>query len=327
MKTLPSSLLRRAAPRAALELFLAVACLASVPLFLRYLVAFPVLDAWTVHAVRYGMVAGFWLPFALRRLRRHPAERRVWRAARGASLANLAGQICWAVGTYHNEAGVIAFVVRSGFLFSAVYSVFLLPAERETMRRPRFWLGAAGVTGGLVLLFGDALRSGQSSPFGLCILLLSAAFWGLYWVLVKRDLGGYDQRLCFAVNSIYTAGALVVAMFLFGRWTNLARVPAHLWGVLAVSAFTGLLFSHVLLYRTIHLLGPVVTGGSTCVQPFLTALGAWWFLGEILLPTQWVGGSILIASSLVLLSLRLGARPSLAPSVTVSAVPLPEEAP
>ncbi len=315
--------------RAIPGLLLALSCMASVPLFLRYLTQFDTLDAWTVNAVRYGTVAGIWLPFAILRSRRFPAERRVWRDARGTALANLVGQICWAIGAYYNEAGVIAFVVRSSFLFSAVYSVALLPAERATVRRPRFWLGAAGVALGLVLLFGEALKSGKSSPKGLFILLVAAAAWGLYWVLVKRDLGGHDQRLCFAVNSIYTAGALIVAMFLFGDWPALAGVPPRLWGVLVVSAIVGLVFSHVLMYRTIQIVGPVVTSGSTCIQPFLTTLGAWFFLEEILLPTQWAGGCLLVGSSLLLLSLKLGPQPVLPPiTLPVEAAPaIPERTP
>jgi drug/metabolite transporter (DMT)-like permease len=106
----------------------------------------------------------------------------------------------------------------------------------------------------------------------------------------------------------------------------LADVPLRLWGVLAISAFTGLLFSHVLLYRAIQYVGPVVTSGATCVQPFVTAFGAWLLLGEVLLPSQWVGGCALVGSSLILLSLRLKARGPVVPPVAVSTEPLPEDA-
>lgn len=305
-----------------LGLLLALVCFASAPLFLRYLARFPVLDAWTVNAVRYGLVAGCWIPFVIHRLRRLPQECRIWRAAIAPSLANTGGQICWALAAYHNEAGVIAFVVRSSFLFSTLYSIILLPCERATVRRPGFWLGATGIATGLILLFSNALHSGKSSPLGLTVLLLAAASWGLYWVLVKRNLSGFDQRLSFAVNSIYTSGALFTAMLFWGDWPALVRVPLSLWGVLAISALIGLVFSHVLLYRTIHHIGPVVTSGATCVQPFLTAIGAWLFLGEILMPTQWIGGCILVGSSFILLSLRL--RPVSVPPIAIE--PDPEDA-
>lgn len=304
--------------RAAVGLVVALVCFASVPLFLRYMVRFPELDAWTVNAVRYGVAAVIWLPFVIRRLHQRRAERRVWKDAIGSSAVNVIGQIGWALAAYYNEAGIIAFVVRSSFLFAIVYSVILLPSERPTVRRPRFWLGAGGIVVGVVLMFGNAFGSGKSSPLGLTILLVTAAAWGMYGVLVKRNLGDYDERVSFAVNSLYTTGVLIVAMFLFGNWRALATVPPRLWLLLIFSALVGVSFSHVLLYRAIHVLGPVVANGASCMQPFLTALGAWIFLDEILLPSQWAGGCLLVGSCIVLLSLKL-TRP--VPAVA----PIPEE--
>lgn len=268
-----------------------------------------------MNGARYLVVVAYCLPFAIWRTWRHPGKGRVWWSVRRVALASIVGQATWAISAYHNEAGIIAFVIRSTFLFAAVYSIVLLPGERAMMGRPRFWLATAGVSAGLVLLFWDALRTGKSSLFGLSMLLLSAAAWGLYWVLVKRDLAGrdQDQQLNFAVNAVYTAIVLIAAMFLFGDWHALPAVTPRLWGIMACSAVTGLLLSHTLLYRTIQHLGPVVTDGTKCVQPFLTALGAWFILHEALKPTQWVGGLALTVSSALLLSLRLGRKNDPAP--------------
>jgi drug/metabolite transporter (DMT)-like permease len=295
----------------ALCLLVAVFCFASVPLFLRYLTRFPEVDAWTVNAIRYGVATVFWLPFIVQRTIRRPAERKVWKDAILASAVNVVGQIGWALGAYYNEAGVIAFVVRSSFFFAIVYSVILLPREREIVRRPRFWVGAIGIVLGIVFMFGHAFRSGKSSPLGLLILLGTAAAWGMYGVLVKRNLGEYDERVSFAVNSIYTTGVLVIAMFLFGNWRALGSVPGQVWGLLVVSAFAGIVFAHILLYRGIHTLGPLVAQGASCVQPFLTALGAWIFLKEVLGLWQWAGGYALIGSCVILLSLRVKRRSGL----------------
>jgi len=300
----------------ALCLLIAVVCFASVPLFLRYIaVNIEELDAWTVNAVRYGVATVFWLPFVIQRLWRVPAERRVLRDAIGASLVNTVGQIGWAVAAYHSEAGVIAFVIRSSFFFAIVYSVILLPQERATVRRSRFWLGGLGVVAGVVtFMSGNAFTEGKSSPLGLVIILLTAAAWGMYGVLVKRDLGRYDARVGFAVNSLYTTIILIVAMFLFGDWRVLGTLPGEVWLLLIGSAFAGITFSHVLLYRGIHALGPVISSGASCVQPFLTALGAWIFLDEVLRTRQWVGGCILVGSCVILLSLRFGRQPDSPPT-------------
>ena len=83
-----------------------------------------------------------------------------------------------------------------------------------------------------------------------------------------------------------------------------------------------MLFSHIMLYRAIQHVGPIITTGATCVQPFLTALGAWLLLGEVLMPAQWVGGFALVGSSVILLSLRLGKQ--LTPALVAMPQPLPE---
>ncbi len=295
-------------PGTVAKLVAALLCLAAAPLFMRYLARFSALDAWTMNGARYLVVVAYCLPFAVWRTWRNPERRRVWWSVRRVALASIVGQATWAISAYHNEAGIIAFVIRSTFLFAAVYSIVLLPGERAMMAKPRFWLATAGVSVGLVLLFWDALRSGTSSLYGLSILLLSAAAWGLYWVLVKRDLAGHDQdqQLNFAVNAVYTSVVLIAAMFVFGDYHALPAVTPRLWGIMACSAVTGLLLSHTLLYRTIQHLGPVVTDGAKCVQPFLTAIAAWFLLHEALKPTQWVGGFALMVSSGLLLSLRLG---------------------
>jgi drug/metabolite transporter (DMT)-like permease len=308
----------------ALCLLAAMASFASVPLFLRYLTRFPdLLDAWTVNAVRYGMGLGFWLPYIIHRFRRFPGERRVWRAAIRVSLVSVTGQIGWALAAYHNEAGVIAFVVRSSFLFAVTYSLILLPAERATVRRIRFWVGATGMVGGIVLMFGNAFHTGKSSPLGLGILLFTAAVWGLYGVLVKRDLSGYDERASFGAILVYTTGVLVVMMFLFGDWRALAGVPPSLWLVLVCSVLAGIVFSDVLYYRGIHVMGPVIANGTSFIQPFLTALGAWLFLGEVLHLSQWLGGIVLVGSCLVLLSIKLGRQPGIPLPVGDTALPTP----
>ena len=310
----------------ALCLLVAMVSFASVPLFLRYLARFPELDAWTLNGVRYGMGMGIWLPFIVRRFRRFPAERGLWRDAIPVSVVSVVGQIGWALAAYHSEAGVIAFVVRSSFLFAVIYSVILLPAERSTVRRPRFWLGAAGIVAGVLLMFGDAFRSGKSTPLGLGILLFTAATWGMYGVLVRRDLSGYDERASYGVILVYTTAVLVAAMFLFGNWPALTTVPLRLWLLMGCSVLAGIVFSDVLYYRGIHALGPVVANGTSCIQPFLTALGAWLFLDEILRPRQWLGGTLLVGSCMVLLSLKLGRQPqALSPAAAV--VPLPERKP
>lgn len=285
-------------------LCLALVCFSSVPLFLKYFTAF--LDSWTVNGVRYGVAALFWLPFTLRNRGRavRPGGRNVWKAAVVPAVVNAVGQTCWAVAPYYNDAGFIAFVVRSCFLFGIVFGFWFLHEERELAGRWQFWVGAGAIVAGVVIMYGGGLRTGGTSPVGMAIILFTAVCWGLYAVSVRKFMAGFGARLSFGVISLYTAVLLLPLMFLVGDWQRLGGLDRRTAGLLVLSGLVGIAFAHVLSYRAIHALGPVVTQGGESVAPFLTALGAWVILGEALTGMQWAGGLLLAMGCVVLVTLR-----------------------
>ena len=277
----------------------ATLCFASVPLFLKHFTG--MLDAWTVNGVRYGVATLLWLPFVLRHRSQTSAGISVWRAAVVPALFNVFGQVGWALAPYYNDASIVAFVIRSSFLFTMLFGFWVLAEERRLARRPLFWCGVLAVAAGVAVMYGGGLRHGGTSPLGIAILLGTAAFWGAYAVTVRRYLAGYPARLSFGVICIYTTALLWVLMFLFGDYAALRRASPTLLAMVLVSGLVGIGLSHVCLYRAIHRLGPVVAYGASAVQPFLTALGALLVLGEVLTGLQWVGGLLLALGCVLLL--------------------------
>jgi drug/metabolite transporter (DMT)-like permease len=77
----------------------------------------------------------------------------LWRAALIPAAVNLLGPMLWGLSPYYNTAPVNAFAVRISFLFTIVFGFLLLPDERGLVRRPWFWIGAAGCVAGVALLF------------------------------------------------------------------------------------------------------------------------------------------------------------------------------
>ena len=293
--------------KGALFLCVAILCFGSVPVFLKHFTAY--LDAWTVNGIRYGVAALFWLPFVLRNHRKVPAGRNVWRDALLPALFNTAAQVGWAIAPYHNDAGVIGFVIRSAFLFSTLFGCWFLPSERTIVRRPLFWMGAGGIAAGLIVMYGGSLQQGSTSPLGMTILLATAVAWAMYGVSVRRHMQGYGVRISFGVISLYTTLALWVFMLLFGNWKQAAELSPQTWAMLALSAMLGIAFSHVSMYLAIHILGPVITEGGLALQPFVTALAAALALGEHLGLAGWLGGCLLAASCFCLISVKRFSKP------------------
>ncbi|MBT3374855.1 MAG: DMT family transporter [Lentisphaerae bacterium] len=289
-------------------LLAAIFCFASVPVFLRHFTGF--LDSWTVNGVRYALATCFWLPVVLRTQGKTEAGANVWRDALVPAAINIVMQIGWAMAPYHNTAVVIGFVIRCSFLFSTLFACLLLPVERGVLRHRLFWVGAAGIIGGLTLMYLGSLTAGGTTLLGISILVGTAALWGLYGVLVRQRMARYGAALSFGVVSLYTAVALGGLAFAVGDWRAAAEVSCRDWGLLVVSALFGIAFSHVLLYRAIHILGPVATEGGLAVLPFATALAAVLFLHEKLAALQWLGGVLLVVSCACLISTRYRKSPA-----------------
>jgi len=283
-------------------LLAAICCFASIPVFLKHFTG--LLDAWTVNGIRYAVATCFWLPVVLRTHRRTEPGANVWRDALVPAAVNTVMQIGWAMAPYHNDAVVIGFVIRCSFLFSVLFGCLLLPAERGVVRHRLFWVGAIGIAAGLITMYVGGLETGRTTLFGIGIIVGTAALWGLYGVLVRQRMARYGARLSFGVISLYTAVVLGVLTFAVGDWRAAGTVTPGDWGLLVVSALSGIAFSHVLLYRAIHVLGPVATEGGLAVLPFATALAAVLFLHEKLAVLQWFGGILLAGSCACLILTR-----------------------
>jgi len=289
----------------------AMLCFSVVPVFLRHFTRAEFgLDAWTVNAVRYGTAAVFWLPFVVVLSRRLPggaplpqAGRSVWVAALVPTACNLIGQVGWATCPYYADAPTIGFVIRTSFLFTVVFGFLFIPAERPLARSPLFLIGSAICVGGVATMFGGQPGGDGSGtgPAGLALILATALCWGAYAVCVRRCLAGYPLRLAFGVISLYTTAGLVVLMLIFGQYGALASLPARIWVLLVVSGLLGIAFGHVLYYRGIHGIGPVVASGLMLAGPFFTYLTSVIFLpADRISLARTLGGVAVVVGGLAL---------------------------
>jgi len=147
-----------------------------------------------------------------------------------------------------------------------------------------------------MMMFVDKARMGTPREVvGVIICAATTMGWGAYAVSVRVRMAPYPIRLSFGVISIYSASALVALMLVLGKWQRLGGLEPKLWGLLAGTAMVGIAMGHVLYYRGIHRLGPVVASGVLLGTPFITMLGAWLALGERMTPLALLGGLGVVA--------------------------------
>jgi drug/metabolite transporter (DMT)-like permease len=283
-----------------------------IPIFLKHFAdTEPKLDAWTVNGVRYSVGALFWLPFLLVLDRRPaaadpgPAPRNVWRDAAVPSIVNVIGQACFGLSAYYVLASTVGFVIRLSFLFTVLFSLLVLAEERLLARKPVFWVGVVLSIAGVAAMFFQQLRgSGEDTWVGAAIIVATAVAWGAYAVTVRRYMAAYSARQSFGVISIYSSAALVALMFAFGEFEKLLDLTPDLWALLMISALIGISFGHVLYYRGIHRLGPVVANGITLLTPFVTYLAAVVVLDERLSLAELGGGLLVVGGGGLLVFAR-----------------------
>lgn len=229
----------------------------------------------------------------------------VWRDALVPAVVNIIGQAGFGICPYFVLASTLGFVTRLSFLFTIMFGFACLAEERRLAGKPAFWVGATVSLFGVLLMFLEKLlEGGRDSLFGLALIVATAVAWGGYSVSVRLYMARYPVRQSFGVISLYTSAALVLLMILFGRRGDLAKIDAFLWANLMGSALVGIAFGHVLYYRGIHRLGPVVSSGIMLGTPFVTYLGAALFLGERLSGTELFGGLLVVAGGALLVAAR-----------------------
>lgn len=274
---------------------------AVIPLFLEYFTHR--LDPWTVNGARYFFTAAFWLPFVLHSLKKLPPAQRpaLWRAALAPAAAHTLCQVFYGFAPYYNNATLLNFGCRLSIPFTTLFGFWLLKSERPLMRAPLFWLGLLCAVGGFLLLFEKGLGTDSTSPAGMALLFGFSILWGIYVVLVRRNLSDVPPHLSYGMISLLAFPPLLMMMFALGDWHPLLTLPLAQWGWLFLSALIGLALSHVLFYRAILIMGPIASEGGMLLIPFQTAILAHFFLGETLSPLQWAAGLLLILGCALLI--------------------------
>ena len=114
----------------------------------------------------------------------------------------------------------------------------------------------------------------------------------------------HSSRLSFATVSLYTAAGLLLLMVCLGQVSTLRKLDTRIWILLFVSSVLGICSAHLLYYRGIQGLGPIIAASTLKATPLLTLIGAMIFLGEKMSVDQFIGGLIIILGAILLLKCK-----------------------
>lgn len=277
-----------------------ILCWAAVPVLLRYLTHS--VDAWTANGFRYPMAAVLYWPVLVIAWRSGHLNRQVIGRCIVPSFLALGGQVFWALAPYYLPAGAIGFLMRFSLVFALVGAVLVFPDEMKLLAFPSFYIGLVlCVIGFIVMAISKVQFDADVTPIGIGIILLCSVFFGFYGISIRYFLRGIHPLVGFGIVSHVVSIGTLAAMFMVGRYEDLAVVTGRDWLVLIGSSVLGIALGHYFLYSAVARLGAAISSAAQTLLPFLTALLAARFLGESMSSLEWIAGVTMVVGAAALL--------------------------
>lgn len=178
--------------------------------------------------------------------------------------------------------------------FWPIFLLVLLALFAKQRIPAKKYVGMFISLGGLVLISAGGGQMGnlEISPFGLFLGLMSAVLWATYWMVNNKNSHKADATIAcfmsFMFGSIYLAiGALFVGV-------NLHTLPGILSGMYVGAFEMGIPFiCFGLAIRTTS--NPALVNQLCYLSPFLSLFFVSTILGEQIVPTTYIGLSLIVA--------------------------------
>jgi drug/metabolite transporter (DMT)-like permease len=116
---------------------------------------------------------------------------------------------------------------------------------------------------------------------GLFLALLSAVFFAVGIVLVRKTAGAAGEAFTVTAISIFTGIPLfIIAICFSGGWENLSQITLKALIMLATAGIIHFVIGRLLAYDAFRVIGANKATPITQISPIFTVLLSWWLLQE-----------------------------------------------
>lgn len=160
------------------------------------------------------------------------------------------------------------------------------------------WFALAMTLVGIALTAPDFSAGLTGDNFvGVLMALADALLCAVYFILIGRVVRGEADMI---MTSTWTVTGALIMMVIVALATGLKLPQGSAWLYLVLMALVSTVMTVFALSAGIVKLGATRAAILCTFEPVLTAVLALIFLNEIMLPVQWLGGAIIIASVILL---------------------------
>jgi len=200
-------------------------------------------------------------------------------------------QLAFVMGVSRTSAGSAALLMATSPLWTA-----LLGHITRVERLPtRTWVGLMASMVGAMVVVGAAAGSAQDSVSGNILMLAAAMLWGAYTVLSRPLLGKMSPVVISYIEIVMALPFLFLIALPYANWATIQTIDLGTWGALIYSGALSIGVAFILWNAAVQKLGPGQTVIYANLTPFVALLFSAWWLGEVIRPTQIVGGALIVS--------------------------------
>ena len=210
-----------------------------------------------------------------------------------AALCNMAVfQVCMTFGVHLLSAGRTSVIVYTMPLWASIFAVFILGERLTWPRVVALTLGLAG----LAVLIGQDLSHLRDAPLGAALTLISAVFFGLGTVWMKRRIWHNDPtvlagwQLAIATIPVGLIWAVSDARITFAAMTT------DSWLAVIYLIFIANALAYFAWFRVIAAFPAVVSGIGAMAVPIVGVLASATILDEKTGMREWIALALIIAA-------------------------------
>jgi drug/metabolite transporter (DMT)-like permease len=277
-------------------------------------------DFFTIHFqnfYRFSIALAILWPFVVvtlgkKRIRQSlRSVRYLWPKLAAIALFNYLHQLFLVAGIYRVYPTVAALLEETGILFSVGLAYLVFHDERETIRRLLFQIGIGlSLIGVFLTVTGGQSLEGGEFNLGALFMILSAVAWSVFSILIRLWIPAVPSAL--ATTTVFT---IVTPLFFITHLISTAgavipQAPPKMWLLLTVSGVVGIGTGYTMYYKSLPALGVTFASSIGLLIPLFTSIISYLILGELLLPIQAVGGTLLLAGCYMVIRVRFKTAPS-----------------
>jgi drug/metabolite transporter (DMT)-like permease len=259
-------------------------------------------DLWGILLPRFAIAAAcFALIARLASVAPAPRGRRAGLAAMGAGY--VAQATCFFAALQFIPAGLVALLL---YLFPLFVVLLARALGLEPITGRRVLALAASLAGTVLALGTDPLAGGAVDPRGVALAVAAAAVYAGYILLGATATQGVHPIA--ASSRVMASGTAILAAIVLVRLATGRPVAfpsdAAGWGAVLAAATVSTVVAVSAFFAGLKVLGPSRASMISTLEPVVTVALAALLLGEVLGPSQFAGGALVLAGAWLLATER-----------------------